>query len=166
MNDIYLRPGDYAIGEGECRIRTLLGSCVSMTLWHRARRVGAMSHCLLPRRERPGGSGLDPKYGEDALRLIVSDLDVRGIDPAECEAKLFGGADMFPASGRSAGMHIGRRNGETARELLEGYGIPVVSGSLFGVGHRKIVFDIGTGHVWARQVTPAEYHSAAAGLAK
>lgn len=33
-------------------------------------------------------------------------------------------------------------------------GIEVVSESLFGEGHRQIAFDVGTGHVWSRQVRP------------
>ena len=34
-------------------------------------------------------------------------------------------------------------------------GIPIVSESLFGVGYRRIIFDIDTGDVWSRQVEPA-----------
>ena len=42
-----------------------------------------------------------------------------------------------------------------ARDLLQAHGIEIVSESLFGDGHRQIAFDVGTGHVWARQVSPA-----------
>jgi len=69
----------------------------------------------------------------------------------ECEAKVFGGGTMFPSieAGRQAG--IGHRNGVAAEKLLAEYGIPVVSESLFGTGHRHILFDVATGDVWVRQ---------------
>jgi chemotaxis protein CheD len=67
---------------------------------------------------------------------------------------------MFPGQ-KAAGVPVGRRNGEAARQLLLAHGIELVSESLFGDGHRQIVFDVATGDVWARQLAPAD---AAAGL--
>ena len=55
-------------------------------------------------------------------------------------------------------MHIGQKNGEAARSLLAEHGIPIVSESLFGAGHRQVVFDIATGDVWVRQVRPVGLH--------
>jgi len=49
---------------------------------------------------------------------------------------------------------VGQRNGEAALALLQEHGIDVVSQSLFGIGHRQIVFDVSKGDVWSRQVTP------------
>ncbi len=39
--DVFLQPGEHFVGDADCRIRTLLGSCVSITLWHATRRLGA-----------------------------------------------------------------------------------------------------------------------------
>lgn len=151
--DRVLRPGEYAVGEAPLRMRTLLGSCVSITLWHPARRVGAMSHFLLGSRS-PGRQGvLDARYGEEALALMLRQLHKRSIAPAECEAKIFGGGNMFPDHAHG-GPNIGRRNGEAARDLLTAHGIRVHSESLFGNGHRQMIFDLSTGDVWVRQVNP------------
>jgi len=49
---------------------------------------------------------------------------------------------------------VGRKNGEAARALLQRAGITVHSESLFGVGHRQIMFDVASGDVWARQIQP------------
>lgn len=49
--EVYLLPGEYFVGDARYRIRTVLGSCVSITLWHRRLRIGAMSHFLLSERE-------------------------------------------------------------------------------------------------------------------
>lgn len=150
ITDIYLLPGDYFVGGAGHRIRTLLGSCVSITLWHPERKIGTMSHFLLSSRNQDKSEGLNSRYGEEALELMLSELRAMGVDPKECQAKIFGGGQMFP--GTPPG--IGRQNGEVARRLLQAHGIPVVSESLYGVGHRNIIFDISSGNVWSRHVAP------------
>lgn len=157
--DVFLRPGEYFVGDGRHRIRTLLGSCVSITLWHGVLRVGAMSHFLLAARSGRQAAGrppLDGRYGEEALSLMIRELAHLGAAAHDCEAKIFGGGDMFPEHHDDAVQPVGRKNGEAARMLLGERGIAVRSESLFGVGHRKIVFDVLTGHVWSRQIDPAE----------
>lgn len=152
--EVFLQPGEYFTGDAQYRIRTLLGSCVSITLWHPQLRVGAMSHFLLARRTARPAFGLDGRYGDEAMCLMLNELKQVGVRPSECEGKIFGGGDMFPLQMRSDEMSVGRRNGEVARELLRAHGISIVSESLFGVGHRQIIFDVGSGNVWQRQVLP------------
>ena len=153
--DIFLLPGEFHVGTAEYRVRTLLGSCVSITLWSKAHRVGAMSHFLLATRARRHSGGLDGRYGEDALAMMLAGLAAMGIAPHECEAKIFGGASMFPTLARSSGG-VGRANGDLARRLLEDKNITVKSECLYGSGHRSVIFDVGTGDVWGRQVRPDE----------
>jgi chemotaxis protein CheD len=164
--DVFLRPGDYFVGDAHHRIRTILGSCVSVTLWSDQPRVGAMSHFLLASRhagERGGddvrGSGprpLDARYGDEALQLMLHELERRSVVASRCKAKIFGGGNMFPDRHPSGMAAIGRRNGEAARLLVQAHGIEVVSESLFGDGHRQIAFDVDTGDVWARQLPPGD----------
>ena len=147
--DVFLSPGEHFVGDAQYRVHTLLGSCVSITLWHARWHVGAMSHFLLAERGSHSRYGaLDGRYGGEALVLMERDLAARGIAAADCEARLFGGADMFP--GNACSLHVGRRNGETARALLSARGIRVVGDNLFGHSHRRLVFDIATGLVSLR----------------
>ncbi len=155
MIDFFLQPGEHFVGDATCRISTLLGSCVSITLWHPERRIGAMSHFLLSSRRAGAVEELDGRYAEEAMSLMLRDLARESVVAAECQAKIFGGGNMFPHQRRAHAPDIGRKNGETARELVRAHGIPLISESLFGVGHRKIIFDIATGHVWSRQIKPA-----------
>jgi chemotaxis protein CheD len=155
--DIFLPQGGLFVGDSSYRIRTLLGSCVSITLWHPFARVGAMSHFLLPtRRGGPALDALDGRYGDEALQLIVQELRGAGVPPAQCQAKIFGGGNMFPGLPASGAALVGQRNGEAARALLQAQGIAIVSESLFGVGYRQIIFEVDSGTVWAYQVSPAE----------
>ena len=151
---VFLMPGEHCVGDARHRISTLLGSCVSITLWHPRQLMGAMSHFLLP------GSGLEhrqarnARYGADALAMMISDLAVRSCDATECEAKIFGGGAMFDLPERM-GKDIGRRNGESARLMLREAGIRIASESLFEAGHRRIIFSIKSGEVWVRHEQPA-----------
>lgn len=157
--EVLLQPGQYFVGDARHRIRTVLGSCVSITLWHARSRVGAMSHFLLPQRADARHSGpLDARYGEEALRLMLQRLfSDHGVSPRECEAKVFGGGDMFPLREQQPpGSSIGRRNGEAAHRMLRAHGIAVRSESLFGQGHRQIYFDVDSGDVWVRVTTLPE----------
>ena len=152
--DIFLMPGEYFVGGSAYRLRTLLGSCVSITLWHAERRIGAISHFLLSSRLSVADAPPNPRYGADAFGLMLRDLAALNIDPSECEAKVFGGANTFVAGHLGQASTIGRKNGELARQLLRTHGIPIASESLYGNGHRRIVFNIGTGDVWSHHVTP------------
>jgi chemotaxis protein CheD len=157
--DIFLMPGDYFVGDERYRVRTLLGSCVSITLWHPALRVGAMSHFLLPGGRASRGVAAAARhhdkpgiYGADAMELLLSGLAAHGVAPAQCQGKIFGGAAMFPRHAKV--RDIGTQNGDFARELLQRHGIMVVSESLFGEGHRQLIFTIRSGDVLSRQVPP------------
>jgi len=150
--DIFLMPGDYFVGDEQFRVRTLLGSCVSVTLWHPALRIGAMSHFLLPGSGRRKSHDKPGMYGADAMDLLIQGMLRHGVPLAQCQGKIFGGGAMFPRSIKV--RDIGLQNGDYARSLLQQQGIRVVSESLFGEGHRQLIFTIRSGEVLSRQVPP------------
>lgn len=154
--EIFLQPGEIGAGDAAHVFKTLLGSCVSITLWHPWRRIGAMSHFLLPTRSGASGSRLDGRYADEAVPLMWRALIRLGVDPTECQAKVFGGARMFASESQPGAMAVGRRNGDVARELLQARGIRIAAEDLFGYGHRKLVFDVGSGDVWSCQVQPGD----------
>lgn len=115
-----------------------------------------MSHFLLPARGADAPNQADGRYGDEVLALMLQELALVNVKPAECQAKIFGGGDMFSSRRGSRAPTVGRKNGETARALLQNHMIPIVSESLFGVGHRQVIFDIENGHVWSRQIPPVD----------
>jgi len=52
--EIFLGPGDLFFGDRDTRIRTLLGSCVAVTLWHPRAKLGGMCHFVVPTRPASG----------------------------------------------------------------------------------------------------------------
>jgi chemotaxis protein CheD len=85
---------------------------------------------------------------------MLADLARLGVAPGQCQGKIFGGGNMFPAQTRAGSIPVGQRNGEAACLLLKRRGIPIVSTSLYGAGHRQILFDLATGDVWSHQIKP------------
>jgi chemotaxis protein CheD len=150
--DVFLQPGEVYFGDAETRVRTLLGSCVAVTLWHPARRIGGMCHYMLPARKCQPNAALNGKYADEALQLLRDELTRAHTAPADYQAKLFGGGNMFaPPSAPRPGANVSDRNVSAGRRLLERHGFRVCAEDLGGPGHRQIIFDIGSGAVWVRR---------------
>jgi chemotaxis protein CheD len=77
-SEIVLQPGDWHFGDENTRIRTVLGTCVSVVLWHPALRIGGMCHYMLPGRSPHTGGELDGRYADDAFRLMLYETRLRG----------------------------------------------------------------------------------------
>ena len=147
---VFLLPGEYHFDRIGSRIRTLLGSCVAVTLWHPQRRVGGMCHFLLPGRVRTSSTPFDGKYADEALALLVKEMTAVGTVPREYEAKLFGGGNMFQVKTSSGMGMIGRKNALAAKQLMNHYGILIKEESLEGSGHRNVEFDVSSGKVMVK----------------
>lgn len=160
LAEVVLQPGDWWFGGGATRVRTVLGSCVAVTLWQPQRRIGGMCHYMLPERGSawPDGRSLDERrrdgrYGDEALAQLVRELEHAGGAPAQCEAKLFGGGRMFRTGGLSAGgstLQVPDRNVRAGRELLLRHGFSCKAEHVGGYGHREVILDLPDGQVWIR----------------
>jgi chemotaxis protein CheD len=118
---LMLLPGQMYFGRDAASLRTLLGSCVAITLWHPGKRIGGMCHYLLPQRPRKAGDPLDGRYGDEALHAMVQKLKLTRTDPAEYQAHLYGGADTMP-EGSALKFNVGERNIEQGWTLIDRYG--------------------------------------------
>jgi chemotaxis protein CheD len=118
---LVLMPGQMHLGQHVASLRTLLGSCVAITLWHPQKRIGGMCHFLLPQRQRRNGEPPDGRYGDEALAEMVRALTALQTEPKDYVAHLYGGADTM--SGVSAArFNIGERNIEQGWSLIDRYG--------------------------------------------
>lgn len=156
--DIFLNPGEVFFGDSQMRIRTVLGSCVAITMWQPQQRIGGMCHYMLPARQRGSMSRLDGRYADEAILLMLKEVSRHKTDPYSYEVKLFGGGNMFAraATGVAARrLNVADRNVIAGQELLRRYGFHIAAEHLGGKGHRNIIFEISTGDVWMRQGTVA-----------
>ncbi|SPP65005.1 chemotaxis protein CheD [Nitrospira lenta] len=151
VTEVFLQPGEFHFGHAKTRIKTILGSCVAITMWHPILHIGGMCHFLLPSRDTRASERLDGRYGSDALQLFLQEMARKGTTLKEYQVKVFGGGDMFPSlDKRGKALEIGMRNVELARKALEDLGVPVAAEHVGDVGHRQVIFDVWSGDVWVR----------------
>lgn len=196
--EVFLGPGDLYFGDQFTRIRTLLGSCVAITLWHPRALIGGMCHYMMPTRSHPGvqgpfpdplhshpageqvhhlpgrghrhgldhepgpahgsgsGSGHGPdhgyelsgKYADEALLILLHEIEATSTSPHDYEVKMFGGGNQFP--GQSPAVDVAARNIDAGLHLLAEHGLTLTSMHLGGTGHRQVILDVWSGDVWVR----------------
>lgn len=172
ITEVFLQPGDFCFGDRNTRIRTVLGSCVSITMWHPERLIGGMCHYMLPARKRGKHDALDGRYADEAMEMFLREIRASNTRPDEYQVKLFGGGNMFPDTkkrrpdcpGKSCNpiestcSDVSCRNELTAELLVKRHGFLIHAKCMGGAGHRQIFFDIWTGHVWSRHnpITPPQ----------
>lgn len=143
--EVFLNPGQLACGKADAVFGTLLGSCVAITLWHPARRIGCICHYLLPAPPLRGPA--DGRYGSSAFAQMAATLAQQGVDLRDCVAKVFGGSTLLQGT---ALLDIGRENIATARQLLQQAGLVPTVEHVGGVHSRRLLFDLASGDVWLR----------------
>ncbi len=157
LSKIYLKPGEVHIAEQPTLVTTLLGSCVTVTLFNSRLRIGAICHGLLPEDNDSRGSDCVStdhfKYVDSAIKCMLRKFSSYGIGSGEIDAKLFGGADMFsfrkelvqPAT-------VGRLNINKARQVIEAEGIHLIASDVGGSVGRRIYFYTHTGEVLLKRL--------------
>lgn len=144
--EVFLQPGDLYFGDRHTRIRTLLGSCVSLVLWHKAELIGGMCHYMLPSRRNPGNQ-FDGRYADEALHLLLQEIKASGTRAEDYRISLFGGGNML---GAKMERNIGMLNVTAGLELLGAHGLRCHAQHAGGKGYRNLIFDIWSGHIALR----------------
>lgn len=149
-HEVVIRLGEFYFGTGDVRIVTLLGSCVSITLWHPAHRHGGMCHYMLDSR----GvilDHLDGRFADEAMELFMLELSRCRTRPAEYQVKVFGGGALLGKMETSEGIQaVGEINVAAARHLLNRHGFRIHSEHVGGRGFRNVMFDLWSGAVWMK----------------
>jgi two-component system chemotaxis response regulator CheB len=137
---LFLMPGKIIVAEQETLISTLLGSCVAVCLHDPLTKIGGMNHYLLPEvlnNEKPS-----PRYGVFAIPELIREMEKKGADIYQLQAKVFGGGNVLVDN--KIGHSIGQRNIQIAEKMLKEHGIWIVRKDVAGERGRKITFDTTT----------------------
>ncbi|APQ10573.1 chemotaxis protein CheD [Pseudomonas oryzihabitans] len=155
--ELFLRPGEWSFGRGEVRIRTILGSCVAFVFWHPRRRLGGVTHALLPTRQQAAlGTAANGQYVDESLTLMLGEVARHGGDLSGYQVHVYGGGNMFPQILRGRVRNIGDVNVDVALAQLAQQGLCPVRTHVRGAGHRTLSLDLTNGQVLVRQVEPAQ----------
>ena len=147
---VFLKPGEIYIGEKPAEVSTILGSCISVIMFSKRAKVGAICHALLPSgraSEVPGGF----RYVDSSILYMLTMLERRGIRGSELEIRLLGGSDMLECT-RGNRDTVGRKNIETALRVLKDKNLGLSASDVGGTMGRKIHFSTGTGRVLPRRI--------------
>ncbi|MGB0468294.1 MAG: hypothetical protein ACPGF7_12305 [Pontibacterium sp.] len=152
---VFLHPGDFVFGGTGVHIHTLLGSCISITLWHPQKKIGGMCHFTMPGHPGARSPGDKPngRYAEGALALFKKAAADNKTLITDYQAKIFGGGNMIRSAGESIDDTIGTKNAAAAMQLLMQERVEILVVHVGEFGHRRIAFDISTGEVWVKHQT-------------
>lgn len=128
-----------------------LGSCVALTLYDRAKRIGGMAHILLPDPSAARDDSNPRRFASTAVPLLRDALLAAGAR-GPFEAKLTGGAALFGTMLGNGRQQMGERNIHATRLALAALRIPVVASETGGGSGRTASFDVSTGTLEVRSV--------------
>ncbi|MDL2260063.1 response regulator [Deltaproteobacteria bacterium OttesenSCG-928-K17] len=133
INRVFLLPGEYMVSKQPHLISTLLGSCVSVCLFHPRHQFGGMNHYMLTSGPAGVRSG---KYGDYAIGVLLQFMERACGSLAGVEAMIFGGANVVGNIG--SGEQIGARNIALAREMMKKNGIRITKEQVGGNAGLKL----------------------------
>jgi len=149
VKNVYLQPGEYFWGDETHRIKTLLGSCVAICVWHPSRKIGGMSHCLLPTRGNDRTPELSGRYVDETFDIFFSQMNRHATQRKDYVVKVFGGGNMFELPDKG-GITVGEKNLTMMRQIMKREGMHIAAEHVGGKGHRNVVFELWNGDVWMR----------------
>lgn len=147
-----IRAGEYAIGNKDSVISSIgIGSCMVICIYDRLTGMGGMAHSMLPSRKMVTNAVAesktkDPKFVDDAIDILTSEMLNRGAKIQNLRAKLIGGASLFK-SVATDNVGMGQKNIEIAREKLGNLNIPIKKEDVGGNYGRMVDFILMDGTV-------------------
>ncbi|MDD6156264.1 MAG: chemotaxis protein CheD [Lachnospiraceae bacterium] len=122
-----------------------LGSCIGLTLYDPAAKIGGLVHYMLPDSTKLKNNTNIAKFGDTGIQELLNQMIKEGAVQRRLVAKIAGGACMFEVSGMTAVGNVGARNTEQAKTMLAEFKIPLIAedtGLNYG---RTVELDCSTG---------------------
>lgn len=139
--EYFLNPGELIFSKKPVVVKTVLGSCVAVTLFDKVNRWGGMCHYLLP--VSPSDEHNSTKYGNVAIKMLLNKFVKRNNSKKEdLIASIIGGA--FIIFDEREIFFIGDRNVEIATEILRKEKIFVKQMHTGGENGKKVYFNTAT----------------------
>jgi chemotaxis receptor (MCP) glutamine deamidase CheD len=154
---VYLKPADLYVAHRPAVVRTVLGSCLAITMFHPKRGIAAICHAVLPEPDLQDAESMEPlnpfRYVRTVVPKMIAELLKYDISLDELEVKMFGGADVQTSvSDRGKKKPMGRLNIMMAKAMLKSNGLNVKMSDIGGITGRKIFFYTHTGEVFLKRL--------------
>lgn len=134
-----------------------LGSCIGIALYDPIKKIGSLSHPMLPDMHRLGENETinTAKYVNSVIPVQVENLKKEGCSIASLKAKICGGACMFHSVSKEFFV-VGQKNILMAKTVLKTFNIPIVGEDVGGNYGRTILFDLLTGNITVKTILHGE----------
>jgi len=127
-------------------LKTILGSCVAVTIWHSESKTAGMCHYLLAKKiDKAKVTQVMQKYryGEEALNYLLRKMTL--LHPLdEYDLALFGGSNMYPSLTQPS---IGEVNVTYAQVWAKRNKLTFYRQETLGNNGRSIAFNLTTGGI-------------------
>lgn len=155
---VYLKAGEMHYSRRPSLVITVLGSCLSVTMYDRRTGAGGICHGLLPecadKKRCASECPEEFRYVDCSVRRMIRLFDKAGASRSDVEVKCFGGADMFSRKIEKPGLvSVGRQNIMTAEVILKNEGFTIAKQDVGGLRGRKLLFYTHTGDVLLKRLT-------------
>lgn len=154
---VYLKPGEMHFTRKPTLIVTVLGSCLSVTMFNRRTGLGAICHGLLPQCKGGnlcnGGCRERYKYVDCSIRKMLKLFEKNKVHRREIEVKCFGGADMISRESKKAGGAVGLQNVKAAERILTAENLKLAASDVGGLRGRKLFFYTDIGDVFLKRLS-------------
>ena len=152
---VYLQPGEVYYSERPTLVMTVLGSCISVTMFNLRLGFGGICHVLLPKCRTETCAGVCDeayRYMDCAIKGMIGQFAGKGSDPGQIEVKIFGGSDILMVDGHEKYVSVGKQNIEVAKRIFLEEGLKVRASHVGGTQGRKIFFFTHTGEVLMKKI--------------
>ncbi len=150
---VHLGPGNIYVAERPSVVTTVLGSCISVTMFVVRLKLGSICHGLLPSCNKqfcPANCTAGARYVDCSIMQMLKKLNRIGVKRSEIEVKVFGGAEMLGSDNDS--INVGKQNAISAYRVIERHGLSLAASDIGGNWGRKILFYTYTGDVFLRRI--------------
>ena len=156
MGVIVVGMADLKVAKSPDILTTLgLGSCVGVTLYDKAKKIGGMAHVMLPTYKGFEGQNI-AKFADSAIIELINQLSRAGVARNAVVAKIAGGAHMFGRTQNNDMLKIGERNAAACTAILKQLGIPIVANDTGGSRGRTIELNMENGALKIKSVGAGE----------
>ncbi len=154
--DLKVGIGDMKFTRGGGTVITYaLGSCIGITFYDPAIKLGGLLHIMLPTRNDNNDTKVF-KYADSGIRETVRKLSAFGMVKSRTVVKIAGGAKMFDIKGNSDFGNIGQRNAAMVKKVLMEERMRISAEDTGGAYARTMVLNVDTGEVFIRTVGKPE----------
>ena len=126
-----------------------LGSCIGVTIYDPATKVGGLLHYMLPESStNPGKAKENPyMFADTGIPLLFKEAYSLGGEKRRMQVKVVGGAQLLDDSGY---FNIGKRNYMALRKILWTNNVLIRAEEVGGQVNRTVRLEVATGKIWVK----------------